>query len=84
MEINCRKCLEFSDNTKELSKLINDYITSLTKEQRADQTNYDRRLKKCMDCDALINGLCKFCGCFVLVRAAKKNQFCPYPQNQKW
>lgn len=84
MEIKCRKCFDFIDLNNDLSKVIESYINSLEEEQRTDQTNYDIRLAECMKCDALINGLCKFCGCFVLARAAKKSQSCPYPKNHRW
>lgn len=84
MNIPCRKCFEFSEATDNLTKMIEDYIDSLDEEQKIEKTSYETRLLKCESCDALLNGLCKYCGCFVLARAAKKNQFCPYPKNQKW
>ena len=30
-----------------------------------------------MECDNLINGMCKICGCFVEMRAAVKKNYCP-------
>jgi len=76
--------MEFSDIGDNLYVSIKGYIDSLDQEQKTTKEIYEKRLLECDGCDSLLNGLCKYCGCFVLARAAKKNQVCPYPKNQKW
>ena len=41
------------------------------------------RLNICKECDLLINGMCKLCGCFVEIRAAVKKNYCPN-KNRYW
>lgn len=55
---------------KEYISAIDDYIKSSDEE-------YERRLNICKECDLLINGMCKLCGCFVEIRAAVKKNYCP-------
>ncbi len=55
---------------KEYISAIDDYIKSSEEE-------YEKRLQICKNCDSLINGICKICGCFVEIRAAVKKNYCP-------
>jgi len=59
------------------------YIASLPDDIKTDTAILQERLEFCRACDDLINGMCKWCGCFVEVRAAKKSQICP-SLNRKW
>lgn len=72
----CRRCL-----LKELDgayfQSIYDYIAHLPENQKTDKQEYRLRLEKCKACDSLQNGMCALCGCFVEVRAAKKQMHCP-------
>lgn len=70
----CKRCLLKDMNFEEYHTTILDYIESL--EDRAQQELYDKRLSICRSCDNLINGMCKLCGCFVEVRAAKAKNEC--------
>ena len=76
----CRRCLlrEFAEG-KKLYELIQDYIAAIPAEQRAAEAVYAARLAVCRECDWLANGMCRQCGCYVEVRAAKVNQRCPDP-----
>lgn len=66
-------------------KNIEDYIASLDKQQCVSDDIYEQRLALCSNCDGLYGGLsCKYCGCFILVRAKRKNKQCPYPYHAKW
>lgn len=80
----CRRCIALSETGENLKKSIEEYVASLNKEIKVSDDVYSCRLSKCNECDALVNGLCKYCGCFVMARAAKKNMYCPYPKNKKW
>ena len=42
-----------------------------------EEEEYKKRLDICKECDNLINGMCKICGCFVEMRAAIKKNYCP-------
>lgn len=84
MAVVCKRCLLFSETDQEIQKTIEGYIESLDEDRKVEEKIYSKRLSECEVCDALHGGMCKYCGCFVIVRAIKKNQKCPYPKNQKW
>ena len=73
----CRRCLLKEIDQEEYFKNVFEYIASLDKETRTPEDLYQKRLAVCQSCDNLINGMCRVCGCFVEVRAAKKIQSCP-------
>ena len=41
------------------------------------EAEYRRRLALCKGCGELANGICAQCGCFVELRAAKRQNRCP-------
>lgn len=77
MSTSCKRCLLKQLGGPDYFATIYDYIAALPDEIKTQSTEYDRRLAICLDCDCLINGMCRLCGCFVEVRAAKKHQSCP-------
>lgn len=62
---------------------VADYIASLPEEQKAPDAEYALRLAVCQTCDALRDGTCSLCGCYVEARAAKRGQRCPHVP-EKW
>ena len=58
-------------------------ILVLDRKKKAEEKDYKERLGICMDCDNLINGMCKLCGCYVEMRAAVKKNYCPNIE-RKW
>lgn len=84
MENVCKRCYRFQEEGEKLQETIKNYIDTLEEYQKVAESIYRQRLVKCEACDALVNGGCKYCGCFVVVRAIKKNQRCPYPNQSKW
>ena len=84
MSVVCKRCLLFSETDQGIQKTIEDYIAALDDEQKVEEKTYNKRLNECEICDALHGGMCKYCGCFVVIRAIKKKQKCPYPKKQKW
>lgn len=64
------------EHMKEYISAIDDYIKTSSKE-------YERRLNLCRNCECLINGICKICGCFVEIRAAVNKNYCPN-KNKYW
>ncbi|MCL2571783.1 MAG: DUF6171 family protein [Defluviitaleaceae bacterium] len=79
----CKRCLLHELNDKAQAKHIYEYIESLPPEIKADAAVIRKRLDHCRNCNNLINGMCKHCGCYVEVRTAKKAQTCPSP-NPNW
>jgi len=75
MERVCRRCL-LRELDREAYASIYAYIGSLPEEERAEPSEYARRLELCKSCESLRNGMCALCGCFVEVRAAKKRMYC--------
>jgi hypothetical protein len=52
---------------------------------RVTDEEYHQRLNRCGTCNALREGvLCAYCGCFVQIRAAMRNAYCPSPGGDKW
>lgn len=79
--VKCGKCLlsEFSMN--EFIETVQDYISLIPEEDKAPPDEYSKRLDICKSCDELTDGMCCECGCFVEIRAAKRNMNCPV---NKW
>lgn len=78
----CRKCL-----TRELAgqeetyRTIREYIDNLDPDAKADDKIYEERLEVCRECEMLLQGMCRSCGCYVELRAAMKKNNCP---RKKW
>lgn len=62
---------------------IKRYISDFPKEKRASDEVYSERLGKCKACEELENGICRKCGCFVELRALKKEMYCA-SEEKKW
>ena len=79
----CRRCLLAEMGDDPYFRSIAAYIASLPERIRTPEPEYSRRLAACKGCGELVNGICAQCGCFVELRAAKKQNRCPaYPP--KW
>lgn len=77
----CRKCLFEEIDREGVYESIRELIDALPEEKRASEAEYRRRLDICKDCDSLGEGTCGKCGCFVELRAAKKNMDCPHEKH---
>lgn len=84
MNIPCRLCMEFGQDQEALQNQIFKYLDSLNDDDRTDDDHYEKRLKHCDACVDHRQGLCRYCGCFVVVRAAKKQMSCPHPDGDRW
>ncbi|MCL2188233.1 MAG: DUF6171 family protein [Defluviitaleaceae bacterium] len=78
----CRKCLLAETNQAELYATIQDYIKNIPPEQKTPAAVYEKRLQICKSCTHLLNGMCVLCGCYIELRAAKKNQQCVEDANR--
>lgn len=74
----CRRCLtrEMADG-EEAFKSLRAYIENLDSDVRAEEEQYEQRLAVCKECDFLLAGMCRSCGCYVELRAAMKKNACP-------
>jgi len=84
--LKCKQCLLRDMQGKEA-----DYYQSVLKYRKTLDVNhgvedliYEERLSACTKCDALVNGVCKHCGCFVEMRAALQKNKCPNPGKNLW
>lgn len=78
----CKKCLmrDMQDKAEYFSSLKN-YIENLEPDIKASQALYEERLGICKECDLLLEGMCRTCGCYVELRAALTRNNCP---NRRW
>jgi hypothetical protein len=77
----CGKCLLREFDMGEFADTVKEYISLIPTERKTDDAEYNRRLGICRMCDSLTDGMCGECGCFVEIRAAKKQLNCPI---EKW
>ena len=77
----CYKCLLRDMDQNEYFQNLHDYIENLDEDIKVSSQLYDERLAVCKECDNLLEGMCKACGCYVELRAAVKKNKCPY---KKW
>lgn len=78
----CKKCL-LRDQIEEMDlyQTIRNHIEQISVEERTETDLYEERLKLCSECEMLLSGMCRSCGCYVEIRAAHKQQNCP---RKKW
>lgn len=74
----CRRCLTRDMDQGEYFKNLHTYIANLDEDIRTDEALYEKRLSLCRECDRLLDGMCRACGCFVELRAAIGKNVCPY------
>lgn len=77
MKIKCKKCLLAELDKDEYIENLIKYIENFPSDKKADKITYENRLEICKQCDNLTDGMCSLCGCFVELRAIKKNMYCP-------
>ncbi len=76
MNTLCKKCLLEDMDETEYFRHLKDYISAYPKEKRAGDNEYSRRLEICRSCSELYGGMCRKCGCYVELRALKKEARC--------
>ncbi len=78
----CRKCLTRDMVGKEeYFRSLREYIANLDPDIKADGALYEERLAVCKECDLLLEGMCRICGCYVELRAVVAKNICP---RKKW
>lgn len=79
----CRRCLLRESGSEDIFAEVKRCVERIKPEEKAEDTLYSDRLKKCSECEFLISGTCLKCGCYVELRAAYKNNCCPLPKSRK-
>lgn len=79
----CRRCAWAKEMLDKEKIKIEEYIDRISEEEKVSQEEYEGRLFTCETCDQLRGGLCGQCGCYVAIRAVRKNGYCPHVR-KKW
>lgn len=78
----CKKCLiRESADQQDIYRTIREYIDNLDSNIKVVDTIYEKRLAICRECDMLLTGMCRSCGCYVEMRAVIAKNNCP---RKKW
>lgn len=75
--LQCRRCLLREAGNAGALESVKDSIARLPAHCRVSEEEYGIRLARCQACDHLLAGTCLLCGCYVELRAAMAEQFCP-------
>ena len=73
----CRKCLLQEMDEGKYFADMRLYIENLDADLKVEDALYRERLAQCKECDNLVSGMCRVCGCFVEMRAIMKRNSCP-------
>lgn len=79
----CKKCLVKDMPDEGYFKGLYEYIESIDKDLKVEDEIYENRLSICKECENLLNGMCRLCGCFVELRAVMIKNYCPHSK-KKW
>ncbi|MBQ8639607.1 MAG: hypothetical protein IJ468_10590 [Lachnospiraceae bacterium] len=80
----CKRCLLYEMADRDLYTRIRRTIEAIPASMRCEEEAYQARLASCKTCEKLISGMCRVCGCYVEVRAAKREEHCPLPGEKLW
>lgn len=84
MKNECKKCLLLEAGEKVTYDEIMAYISTIDKSEMVDDDTYKKRISHCTECEQLISGMCRKCGCYVEVRARMRGTRCPNYDDIKW
>ena len=81
---NCRNCLlrDLAEKA-DLYAYVQRARGLLGKSEQAPDALYESRLAICRACPNLLAATCRKCGCYVEIRAARKDAHCPLT-HRKW
>ena len=77
----CKKCLLRETDEAGNFENMYDYIARIPADDKTSDEEYERRLSICKECEKLLSGMCRMCGCYVEMRAAIAVRDCP---GKKW
>ncbi len=74
----CIRCLiEGLPGEEALAAILRERVEALPEEERAAEPTRLKRLVVCLACGRLNHGTCAECGCYVEIRAARREKGCP-------
>ena len=84
--VPCKRCdMDELLSIEQIRAQIPEYIKAIGEDIRVPDGEYRSRLDICYKCEGLAFGItCKYCGCFVQMRAVNKHRHCPHPSGKLW
>lgn len=79
----CKKCLLREMDEAGFFQNMYDYIARIPADDKTPEEEYERRLSICKECEKLLSGMCRMCGCYVEMRAAIALRDCPGKNGSK-
>lgn len=73
----CRKCLAPETSEKEFFDRLEEIIEGFDEEEKVPKEVYQQRMDACASCERLLAGMCRICGCYVMLRASLRRNACP-------
>lgn len=80
MKIFCKRCL-IGVEAENYQQMIEKSYAAIPPRDRTPEEAYAARVALCEACDYFQAATCRACGCYVELRAMRKNTHCPY---KKW
>lgn len=69
----------------EIKSNMAEYIDAIAPELRVNDELYEKRLAQCLNCGGLYyESTCRYCGCFIQMRAVRSSMDCPNPEGSRW
>lgn len=84
MKKECKRCLLLEASGKVTYDEIMSQLASFDKSELTDDSTFENRISYCKECNYLISGMCRKCGCYVEIRARLAGSECPDFDNRKW
>ena len=78
----CKRCLLYEMADASQYQNMYEYIKNLDEDVKVSNEVYQARLKRCKQCEHLLAGMCRICGCYVEMRAAIQVKSCPASVSQ--
>ena len=80
----CRKCLlEELEGMTDVIAMVEKTRELLPESEKCSEEEYRERLSRCLACDDLLQATCQKCGCYVEIRALRKDAHCPRPKSTR-
>lgn len=76
----CKKCM-IGLEAEAYLLLIEKNRAAIPQKHRASDQEFDKRITACEECEKRSGPTCLACGCYVELRALRKDSRCPY---KKW
>ena len=77
-ENKCRRCLLREAYPEDYEKYVAGLLKEIPPTRRAPEALYRQRLDLCGACGRLNTGTCMGCGCLVELKAAYRQEKCPF------